>query len=374
MKRDSTSGNGEKRGLVSVVMLGPSLSTTSGISGIVNSWLDYGFLKKVRLTYIRTLKHYKPGRKVFKFMEAILAFGLLGFFLLLRRPDLVHIHVSSYRSFHRKYLLSMLPRNFRVPYIVHIHSGAFERFIKEKKRHEKLVRRMLDRAGAVIVLSETWQRILKAYTVNPNVWVLYNTASQKRLLTQKIVKKPGRIRVLFFGRLTREKGVYDLLESIPDVIKQHPTVLFRLAGDGDLDRVTELLKKKDLANHVENLGWISGDDKNVHFAEADIYVLPSYTEGMPGSLLEAMACGLPVVTTKIGGIPDAVNQGENGYLIEPGDVRALTESLCRLCESSEQREKMGTASLRIYHERFDTEKIINKLIHEIYQKVRKGES
>ena len=362
------------KGKLTIVMLGPSLKATSGISGIVNTWLAYGFSERVDLRYIQTLKFYVPGRRFRKLLEAIRAFGFLFIHLLIRRPDLVHIHVSSYRSFHRKRLLSTLARLFRVPYLVHVHSGAFERFIREKPRNAVLVEKMLDRACAVIVLSESWLGVLKKYISNPNVYVLYNSASQKDLLTASPALRPGRIIVLFLGRLTREKGVYDLLDVIPRVVENQPNVLFRLGGDGDLQRVETIVKERNLNEYVEILGWVSGDVKHSHYRSAEIYTLPSYTEGLPGTLLEAMACGLPVVTTDVGGIPEAVFEGKNGYLIKPGDRSNLTEKLVRLCENEGIRRRMGEASLEVYHNRFATEKILNELLtiyNEINEKTLK---
>jgi glycosyltransferase involved in cell wall biosynthesis len=230
---------------------------------------------------------------------------------------------------------------------------------------------MLDKANAVIVLSQSWLRIMRKYSSNPRMYVLHNTASQKDLISVKPAVQEDRILVLFVGRLTKAKGAYDLLEVIPTIIERHPNARFRMAGDGDFEQVEELIETKNLRDHVEILGWVSGQDKSAEFMRADIYVLPSYTEGMPGSLLEAMACGLPIVATTVGGIPETVVEEKNGYLIEAGDFAALTDRLMKLCADKELRQRLGEESLRIYNQRFGTEGILQQLLG-IYQDVVAG--
>ena len=97
--------------------------------------------------------------------------------------------------------------------------------------------------------------------------------------------------------------------------------------------------------------------------EADSYVLPSYNEGLPGSILEAMAAGTPIISTPVGGIPEAVIDGYNGYLVAPGDVDGLFDRLSRLCEDAERRSVMGKHSRELVIRKFDMANIVKQVSH-----------
>ncbi len=123
----------------------------------------------------------------------------------------------------------------------------------------------------------------------------------------------------------QKKGVYDIIEAAKRI--ENPNVVINLYGDGELEIFEKLIQENNLQDKVKIKGWISGEQKNKAIKESDIYILPSYNEGLPMSILEAMACGLPVISTPIGGIAEAVKDGVNGYLIQPGDYEALTEKI-----------------------------------------------
>ncbi len=351
-----------------VVMLGPSLKTSGGIAAMVNVWLSYGLEKRIKLRYIQTLKHNLPGRNFSKGMQAFGAMGKLFLAMMFGRPDVVHFHVSFYNSFHRKRLLSHLPRWFRVPYVALLVSGGFETFLQKHPGNIPLARQFFDRAASVIVLSESWKNVMEKYTSNPRLRVIYNTTSLKEFEKACAVEHPEAVVVLFFSRLSRTKGLSDLLEAVPEVAAKCPNVLFRVCGYGNAEKARKRVSERGCDAHVEILGWIPGEQKYGHFLGAHVYVLPSYFEGMPGSVLDAMASHLPVVATKVGGIPEQVIDGETGYLIEPGDVSSLSDRLVRLCSDEKLRNQMGEAAFRRFNERFSPDRVLDRLMG-IYREV-----
>jgi glycosyltransferase involved in cell wall biosynthesis len=131
--------------------------------------------------------------------------------------------------------------------------------------------------------------------------------------------------VLFLGRIGERKGTFDLIRAAERL--KAIDVRFLIAGDGDVERANAAIRAADLTNQVEVLGWV--DDQRVVelLGHSDLYALPSYDEGLPMGILEAMASGLPIISTPVGGIPDAVIDGANGYLIEPGDSEALADRI-----------------------------------------------
>jgi glycosyltransferase involved in cell wall biosynthesis len=133
-----------------------------------------------------------------------------------------------------------------------------------------------------------------------------------------------------------------------------------LAGTGDDAAIRARAVELGVENSVEFLGWIEGEAKLRALREAGIYALPSWIEGLPMGLLEAMAVGLPVVATRVGGIPDVVVEG-SGKLVPPKDTDALTAALLELIASAPLRARMGAAARRVALERFAPERILPRI-------------
>ena len=134
-----------------------------------------------------------------------------------------------------------------------------------------------------------------------------------------------------------------------------------LGGDGDEKGVQRLVTSHSLEDRVDILGWVSGERQIAAFAHADIYALPSYNEGFPGSILEALAMGLPIVATPVGGVPELVVHGQNGFLVEPGNVTAIAHALEALAHDPDLRIKMGSISRRLATEKFDARAKLTEL-------------
>ena len=134
-----------------------------------------------------------------------------------------------------------------------------------------------------------------------------------------------------------------------------------LPGDGEIDEVKALIEQRGLQEVIEVPGWVSGAAQDALWNRTDVYTLPSYNEGLPGSVLEAMSAGLPCVSTPVGGIPEAVRDGETGYLVEPGDVDGLAQALATLVADETLRLRMGEAGLALLESKFDIDKIVDQV-------------
>ena len=166
------------------------------------------------------------------------------------------------------------------------------------------------------------------------------------------------------GELGKRKGIYDLLEATPRILQDYDNVKFVLCGDGELEKVRKICKNKNMENKVDILGYVSGQQKMTNFKSANIYILPSYHEGLPVSILEAMACGLPIVSTPIAGIPDAVEDGVNGLLIEPGNIDGIAEKVTKLLKDDELCARMSQNNVNKVREKFDIEVVVRQLVQE----------
>ena len=117
-----------------------------------------------------------------------------------------------------------------------------------------------------------------------------------------------------------------------------------LGGDGDIEEVNQIITNEKLERIVKYEGWVSGNKKVELLNMADAYILPSYNEGLPISVLEAMSYELPIISTRVGGIPEILEDGTNGFIMEPGDKKAIKEAIERLMDDEDLRKKMGQKS------------------------------
>lgn len=328
-----------------------------GVSAVVNVYASAGLFNRHPIEYIAT--HVDGGRAAKLNILARAAFRFWG--LLVRgRVGLVHVHVASRASFWRKSLL-MLPAFFMgIPVILHLHGAEFALFYEKECGgiRKRIVCCVFNKASRVVVLSSVWKNWVQGISRNPHVVVIYNPV----LLPTKHswdTRKHGE--VLFLGRLGKRKGTYDLLEAAARITENHPQLRLLLGGDGELDQVWARAIELNIADKVELLGWIREVNKERHLGSAMIFVLPSYNEGLPMSVLEAMAAGLPVISTTVGGIPEAVTDGIEGFLVEPGDVSALANRLEQLLSNPGLAEHMGKAARRKIETAFSSETILPKL-------------
>src|SRR5690606_20518716 len=156
----------------------------------------------------------------------------------------------------------------------------------------------------------------------------------------------------------QEKGAYDLIDAMARITRSHPSVQLLLGGDGDLQEAAERAKQLGVQDSVKLLGWVTGERKANLLSSASVFCLPSYNEGLPMSLLEAMASGLPVVTTPVGGIPEAVTDGREGYLVEPGDVGSLADKLRALIDNRILAREMGQEARKKALEKYSVERVM----------------
>ncbi len=214
----------------------------------------------------------------------------------------------------------------RTRFVLTLHgSGTAGRFsdLELARRAPWLVRAVLRRAEVVICVSEALGAMARAHGAR-DVRVIPNGVA----LPERVAEEAPQAHVLFAGRLSPEKGIADLVAAAHDL----PLVV---AGDGPL---------RDLV--PDALGFVGHDELERLYDEAAVVVLPSYREGLPLAVLEAMAHGRPVVATRVGGIPDLVEDGATGFLVEPGDVDGLRAALLRLLADPELRRRLGNEARR----------------------------
>lgn len=331
-----------------VLQLGPALSVRGGVATVEQLIVDH-VGHAVELRHIATMVDGSPLQKLRVYLRAM--FELRKAFRSEQRV-LVHIHFASRGSTLRKVLLAWMTLRAGRPLILHAHGAAFDRFyVGLPSVLRAFVRKIFARADRFVVLSSQWREFYVREVGIPEqrVLVLYNPTALPRVLPQRAGRT--QVQFLFLGRIGERKGAMQLLDafvSLPAPLRARARLVF--AGDGEVETLRAAAREHDAAIDVHS--WVDAEQRNALLAASDVFVLPSFQEGVPMAMLEAMACGLPVITTPVGGIPDVVTDGEEGFLIAPGDVAALREAMRALIEDERQRLAFG-ARARLRAERFD---------------------
>lgn len=312
---------------------------------------------------------HKNGPAVYKSFVFMLSLIRLTFALLSdRKIKIIHIHGASYGSFYRKYIIFIIGRYiFRKKIIYHIHGGGFKKFNESRNRLSKLlIKNLLASADIVICLSQSWMEYFRQNFNFKKLVILPNIIDFPKI---KSDPSPHAVMtLLFLGLICREKGIFDVVEVIAKNKGQFRTRMkLFIGGNGEVRQLTELIGRHQIEDMVEFLGWISDDRKVNVLNNSDVYILPSYDEGLPVSILESMSYGKAIIATKVGGIPEIVKNNMNGLLIEPGNQEQLTEAIDVFLKNPELMEKYGSSSIRMV-QKYLPDSVLNEL-SEIYKSI-----
>lgn len=153
-----------------------------------------------------------------------------------------------------------------------------------------------------------------------------------------------------------------LLRASSEVLERFPETKVVFGGDGEIEKNRWLAEELGIADRCEFHGWVTGDEREALFERAAVYCLPSKNEGLPMSVLEAMARGIPTVATAVGGVPQVIEDGVNGFLVDVDDVGALSDKLAILLMEPGLRKKVGAASRDSVARSFGVDKSIKQLL------------
>jgi glycosyltransferase involved in cell wall biosynthesis len=155
----------------------------------------------------------------------------------------------------------------------------------------------------------------------------------------------------YIGGLSKIKGVLNFVQAIPKILEKEKEIKFVIGGDGVLfNEINEFIAKNKLSGKITLLGWIPHEELPEYLNELKLVVLPSYTEGLPNIMLEAMACGTPVLATPVGGIPDVIKDGETGFIMENNSPECIAENVIRALKWSTLGEIANNAKIFVEDE------------------------
>ena len=321
-----------------VMVVGPGPMTEGGITEVIQRVMKalHG-RAECRVTW---LVMHRSGNAWQKTLAGIS--GTFEALTTIWRHDIVHIHSAAYISFFRKSVVFWLARVWRRPVIWHLHTpnNDFCDFFGSNHLSGRYGRWVLGKVNRVVVLSESWRPLVAPYVADSRLKVILNPIPD--MDCDEVVRSSRRhVRILYLAHLIQRKGYPLLIRAFADLYHEDRGCKLVFAGSGETKEAQELCRKLGIEEAVEFLGWIKEPRRTDELRAADIFVLPSYQEGLPMGVLEAMAFGLAVVTTPVGGICDVVKDQKNGILVTPGNIEELQRALFDLVMDPEKRQRLG---------------------------------
>jgi glycosyltransferase involved in cell wall biosynthesis len=237
---------------------------------------------------------------------------------------------------------------------------------------------MLKRANRIIAVSQFTKRELLGYYEVPEskIRVIYNgvdtrkfqPAKDKRKIKEALGFNPADLAIVSVGRLYARKGLFTLIESIPAVVKRFKNAKFIISGKGQSDEMRKLIAHAEKIGVKDNIvftGYYPDEKLPKLYQAADVFAFSTFYEHHPFAVLEALSTGLPVVTTSVGGIPETIENGENGFLVEPFNPAQFADKILYLLEHPAEASEMGVLGRKTILERFDW-RIVVKDVFKVY--------
>jgi glycosyltransferase involved in cell wall biosynthesis len=260
--------------------------------------------------------------------------------------------------------------------LLHPHCSLYIFYEQQGKGWQWFVRKIARLCHGIVGLSNEWKRFQQVVPecqvfYLPNAINLLNYADVGQEKIESKCDKPC-LHILYLGHLGKAKGSFDLIDAAKLVLQQEHEVSFDLVGQehttGEIEQLTTEVVESGLEEFIHIKPAVTGAEKIDVFRSADVFVYPSYHEGMPMAVIEAMACGLPIIATNVGGLPDLINPGSNGLLVPVGQPAQLATAIHQLIVDPQMRHLMQVGSYRLAQENFDIEKLVVRLLG-IYQTV-----
>jgi Glycosyltransferase len=351
-------------------MVGPSLTAHGGIAAVASA-----LVKGVPAASPSTQVMYLPlavGRSRGFLAKASTALAAYVRFASLapNSVDVVHVHVTYGSDFWRAAPLVVTAKARHVKVVLHVHPPrAFSGFVRRGPRPLSFLKRyIVGLANTLVATCPSGRDDLSELLPNSHVEVLENMVDLSAYASSPLAQRQPR--AVFLGWLVPEKGVYDLLEAFAKVyaVVDHSRLV--MYGPYCREVVLSAVDHLGLGEVVTVGEWIAGRGKVDLLSSSRVLVLPSYTEGMPVVIAECMASGLPIVVTPVGGIPDVVEDGGNGYLVPPGDVSQLARAMETLLTDDDVWQRMSDECLR-QAPRFDAVAACRRMA-EIYRDLAEG--
>lgn len=316
-------------------MIGTALSVKGGMTSVAQNYLEHWKYSSHEIKYAPT---YIEGRKLIQILYFIFQYFNILFLLMSRKYSIVHIHMTHKGSTVRKGIIAYTASILKVKYIVHLHLEYRPFYESLSNISKKFVSGIFKKSSCSIVLSADMLNCIREINPDGRIEIINNGVS----IPDRNPYNPCANNILFLGMLSKRKGIHDIFKCIRLLDNDLPkNVKLLLCGEGNMDFIKDDIEKYNISHRIGHLGWITNSEKSEIFRQSAICILPSYQEGLPMSILETMANGIPNISTFISGIPSIIKNGFNGLLINPGDIEDLRKKIILILTDDNLRRKLS---------------------------------
>ena len=355
------------RNKTQILMVGMHLTKTrGGITTLVAEILKSSLTDNFEFFYVESqAEDFGSFAKLKLAAEAVVSFVKR---CMRHAPEVVYIHLGSNASLYRESVFIVLAKFFRRRVVAHFHAGDLDNYYPYQSFIGRaFIRGAINSSDALIAVSGESARQLRKLAAAPNITVIPNAIDTtifgvgKKEATAE--QKTGKtVRLLFVGAIGKLKGERDLIRALSILrgrgCQYDLQVSFLGYGAESLEPVC---REAGVTDWIDFLGAVSLEKRVEFFRRADIFVLPTYAEAMPMSIIEAMAAGLPVISTNVGGIPEMIEHEVDGLLVVPGDVAELADKIQYLLENGNVRRAYGAQAAHKARRQFDIRQYVVKL-------------
>ncbi|MBS0497092.1 MAG: glycosyltransferase family 4 protein [Proteobacteria bacterium] len=357
--------------MITIALLGPSLTAVSGVSIHLNQLFHSFLATEFNLVHFQVGSEGRNESGLSKLLRYLLSPMHFFWWLILNKPQIVHLNTSlECKSYWRDTVYLLIARVMCKKIVYQVHGGELpQKFFSNSKLLTKLLRFILRSANVVVLLSQEELSAYRKFASDLHLEVIPNaidiTEDARWKCEISTLDRP--LRLAYVGRLVKSKGIFEIIEALKIICDHGKNLQLVIAGSGPEEAsLRSCVQDFGLMDNVSFVGVVFGEEKNRVWKEADLFVFPTYREGLPYALLESMAARTPPVVSPVGAIPDVMEDGVHGVFVSSRNPAALAEAIerldndraliCRMGEAGRQRvmEYYTVARLagdfhRLYH-------------------------
>jgi len=360
---------------LSVMLAGHLHPPVGGISAYFAALLSSSLPQQVELHFVQTTSPQRPFHQAGKFTFPNLLTALTDCYQFTQavfsvRPQIVHIATAFGWSFIKHSFCVLIAKAAGCRVLLHPHCSFAVMYSNHSSIWKFIFRFLIRFPDAVLILSSEWMQ-LREICPACKTYLLHNAIDLRPYLplandriTQPHTSSPTQI--LFLGHIGKAKGSFVLVETARILKKKGEVFFIHLVGSeltkGEIVYLQKVIEENQMEEVIQIHPPAFEEQKFEFFRQADVFVYPSFHEGIPMAVIEAMACGLPVVATRVGGLPDLIQEDVNGFLVPPGRPDALADKIALLIRDVPLRQKMQRESYRLAQNQFEIEQHVEKLV------------
>ena len=363
-----------------VLLLGPTPPPHGGIAtyckDIINSYLKEKY--KMIFFDITIPENYRPTYNTNnKIKNIIIRDGFLSsikqiifviknffkFYRCINKNNFNTIHIISCTGlgFWRNGLFILISKFKNVQSVFHVVGEIDVFWDKSNFIKKKLIRFFLNKSNIIIVQSDGIRKKVSKMTVTDIKYIINGTNTDLFTKNKNKIEKSSKFNIITIGVLGRRKGYYDIIKCASEIKKNNINdIHFKFVGGGEVSLFKKLVIENNLDDMICVHGNVSEKDKIELLQKSDLFLLPTYNEGQPIAIIEAICCGLPIISTNVGAIPEIV-LSNNGTLLNPGDLNKITESILEYYEDRKLTEIISNNNYSDSIKRFSFDRVFKEL-------------